>query len=146
LPKPAIFYTNQLSQAKAIKFVMQTSKTFRPATGRSSFSPRFFAFLLAFSLQPLAFSSPYAFTAPATMVTGPTAVLNGMATPNGLPTAAWFEWGTSAAYGNQTGSLDAGSGTGVVWLTNQITGMVSTNDYHFRLAVSNSVGVAIILA
>jgi hypothetical protein len=85
--------------------------------------------------------SPFAFTQPATSVTGTSAQLNGMATPNGPPTTAWFEWGTSAGYGNQTPPASVGGSFNVVYVTNQINGLVMNQPYHFRLVVSNVVGV-----
>jgi len=85
--------------------------------------------------------SPFAFTQPATSVTGTSAQLNGMATPNGPPTTAWFEWGTSAGYGNQTPPVSVGGSFNVVYVTNQINGLVMNQPYHFRLVVSNIVEV-----
>jgi hypothetical protein len=85
--------------------------------------------------------SPYAFTQPATSVTGTSAQLNGMATPNGPPSVAWFEWGTSTGYGNQTPPVSVGGGFNVVYVTNQISGLLMHQPYHFRLVVSNLLGV-----
>jgi subtilisin-like proprotein convertase family protein len=85
--------------------------------------------------------SPFAFTQPATSVTGTSAQLNGMATPNGPPTTAWFEWGTSAGYGNQTPPASVGGSFNVVYVASPINGLVMNQPYHFRLVVSNVVGV-----
>ena len=85
--------------------------------------------------------SPFAFTQPATSVTGTSAQLNGMATPNGPPTTAWFEWGTSATYGNQTPPVSVGGSFNVVYVPSQINGLVMNQPYHFRLVVSNVLGV-----
>jgi subtilisin-like proprotein convertase family protein len=84
---------------------------------------------------------PFAFTQPATSVTGTSAQLNGMATPNGPPTTAWFEWGTSATYGNQTPPVSVGGGYNVVYVPSQINGLVMNQPYHFLLVVSNVLGV-----
>ncbi len=84
-------------------------------------------------------AGPYAFTQPAQAVTGPTAQLNGMATPNGLPTVAFFEWGTNTAYtGAPTPAVPVGTGFTVVYVTNQLTGLVPGVPYHYRLVVSNA--------
>ncbi len=83
----------------------------------------------------------FAFTQPAQSVTGTGAQLNGMATPNGPPTTAWFEWGTSAAYGNQTPPVYVGGSYSVVHVTSPITNLVMNQPYHFRLVVSNAIGV-----
>ena len=85
---------------------------------------------------------PYAFTQPAYAITGTSAQLNGMATPNGLPATAWFQWGTSTAYGNQTPPVSVGSGANVVYVSNTISGLLPNVPYHFRLVVTNALGTA----
>ncbi len=85
---------------------------------------------------------PFTFTMPATLLTGPGAQLNGMATPNGLSSVAWFEYGTSSTYGQQTTPVGVGSGSMVIYVTNQIIALNTNQPYHFRLDVSNSLGVA----
>ena len=86
-------------------------------------------------------NAPFAYTEPASLVTGGTASLNGMATPNLLPSAAWFQWGATRSYGNQSTPASIGSGSSVVWVTNQISGLTTGLTYHFQLVVSNSLGV-----
>jgi len=90
-----------------------------------------------FDLLPTA----YAFTEPAQLVTGTNAQLNGMATPNGYFSTAWFQWGTNTFYGNSTPPFPVGSGSNVVYTTRPISGLVTNVPYHFRLVVSNAVGV-----
>ncbi len=85
---------------------------------------------------------PFAATLPATLATGASAQLNGMATPNGAPATAWFEWGTSPSYGIVTPPVNVGSNFNVIFVTNQIAGLVTNLPYHFRLVVSNALGVA----
>jgi subtilisin-like proprotein convertase family protein len=82
----------------------------------------------------------YAYTEPAQLVTGTNAQLNGFATPNGYPSTAWFEWGTNTLYGNSTTPTNVGSGYSVVYVTNSIP-TVTNVPYHFRLVVSNVLGV-----
>ena len=84
---------------------------------------------------------PFAFTQPAYAVTGTSAQLNGMATPNGLPATAWFQWGTTTAYGNQTPPVSVGTGSNVVYTTSPISGLLPNVPYHFRLVVSNALTV-----
>ncbi len=98
--------------------------------------------ILAWALASHGAGAPYATTQPAREITGMEAVLTGMATANQADTRAWFEWGTSTNYQNQTAPVDIGDGNGVVWVTNQLTGLDSTLVYHCRLVASNSVGVA----
>jgi subtilisin-like proprotein convertase family protein len=85
--------------------------------------------------------APYAFTEPATLVRGNSAQLNGMATPNGAAATAWFEWGPSVNYGLATTATNIGTNYNVVFITNSITGLMLNVPYHFRLVVSNAVGV-----
>ncbi|HXI69856.1 MAG TPA: S8 family serine peptidase [Verrucomicrobiae bacterium] len=93
-----------------------------------------------FTVFVSAVSAPFAFTEPAQAVTGGNAQLNGMATPNGLSATAWFQWGTTTNYGNLTPAVNVGAGYNVVYVTNQITGLLTNVPYHFRLVVSNLVG------
>jgi len=83
-------------------------------------------------------AAPYAFTEPATFVTGTSARINGMATPNGAATTVWFEWGPSRFYGFSTPPVSVGAGVSVVFVTNDISGLVANQLYHCRLVVSNA--------
>ena len=93
-----------------------------------------------FDLVP-SIPGPFAFTQPAYAVTGTNAQLNGMATPNVLPATAWFQWGTTTAYGNQTPPVSVGTGPNVVYTESQISGLLPNVPYHFRLVVSNALTV-----
>ena len=95
----------------------------------------------SFTVTVLSVFAPFVFTQPATSVTGTNAQLNGMATPNGLPTTVWFEWGTSALYGNQTPPVGVGNSMNVVYAPSQISGLTMNVPYHFRMVASNFVGV-----
>jgi hypothetical protein len=64
-----------------------------------------------------------------------------MATPGGYPSTAWFQWGTSTSYGNQTPPVSVGSGFSVVYTNAVITGLTPGVVYHFRLVLSNAVGI-----
>jgi hypothetical protein len=83
---------------------------------------------------------PVAVTQPADQFMPGSARLNGQANPNGSPTLAWFEWGTSLAYGNVTPPQSVGSGSNAVGLSNVIVGLASGTDYHFRARASNAFG------
>ena len=87
--------------------------------------------------------TPFAYTEPAQLVTGTSAQLNGFATPNGYPSTAWFQWGTNTAYGQSTLPAPVGGGSivyNVFYITNSIS-IVTNVPYHFRLVVSNVLGV-----
>ena len=85
---------------------------------------------------------PVAVTQPADQFMPGSARLNGQAHPNGSPTLAWFEWGTSLAYGNVTPPQSVGSGSNFVGFSNGLVGLVSGTDYHFRARASNAFGFA----
>src|SRR5687768_7141953 len=84
--------------------------------------------------------APTAVTQPADQFMPGSARLNGLASPYGLPTLAWFEWGTSLAYGNVTPPLSVGSGNNVVGFSNVLAGLVIGTEYHFRARASNAFG------
>ena len=77
---------------------------------------------------------PVAVTQPAEQSMPGSARLNGQANPNGSPTLAWFEWGTSLAYGNVTPPQSVGSGSNAVGLSNVIVGLSSGDGLSFRAA------------
>jgi hypothetical protein len=81
-------------------------------------------------------------TQPADQFMPGSARLNGQVNPIGSPTLAWFEWGTSLAYGNTTPPLSVGSGRIDVGFSNVLTGLVSGTDYYFRSVASNAFGLA----
>ena len=84
---------------------------------------------------------PQASTLPATGVSPNSATLNGSVNPNGWPTTAWFQWGTTANYGNLTSVTALGSGTTILPLSVPLAGLTSGVTYHFRLAATNDNGV-----
>jgi subtilisin-like proprotein convertase family protein/sugar lactone lactonase YvrE len=97
-------------------------------------------FGLAFALAP-----PLSETLPATLVTGASAQLNGFATPNGSPAYAWFDVGLSNNnYNIQTplSKVLISGGNNVIFVTNPISALLPNRVYHYRLAVSNVLGVA----
>ena len=85
-------------------------------------------------------------TLPPTVVTnaasnfGQTAArLNGTADPNGTSTSAWFEWGTTTAYGNVTSIENVNSGTSPVAYNRDLSALQCGTTYHYR-AVAYNVG------
>ena len=85
---------------------------------------------------------PEVYTLSAIAVTATTATLNGTVNPNGLPTTAWFEWGTTANYGNLTSVTALGSGTTALPLSAPLAGLTPGVTYHFRIAATNDYGLA----
>jgi photosystem II stability/assembly factor-like uncharacterized protein len=87
-------------------------------------------------------TGPSASTNPATIITSSSANLNGIANPNGLATSAYFEWGTTTAYGNVTSVQSLGSGTTDVPVSASISGLAAGTTYHFRAVATNSQGTS----
>ena len=69
-----------------------------------------------------------------------TALLRGRLMPNGRSAAAFFEWGTSTAYGNQTPSTPLGAGYEFVPLSKRVTGLICDRTYHYRIVGQSSAG------
>src|SRR6185503_19050000 len=86
-------------------------------------------------------SRPGATTLAADPLSNTSAQLRGQVNPRGLPATAWFEWGTSLAYGNVTPPQSVGSGDYAVGLSNVIAGLVVGAEYHFRARASNALGL-----
>jgi len=82
---------------------------------------------------------PSVSTGAATHILSSSALLNGTVTPNGTETSYYFQWGPSTAYGSQTPTVSAGSGSTKVKVGQAISGLQAGVSYHFRLVgVTNS--------
>jgi hypothetical protein len=77
----------------------------------------------------------------ASNVSGTGATLNGTVNPNGTDTTAYFNYGTSTAYGTATVSQDLGSGTSPVSFSSAaLTGLQPNTTYDYQLVtVANGV-------
>ena len=84
--------------------------------------------------------SPTVVTSAASGIGETVARLNGTADPNGASTSAWFQWGTSTAYGNTTTPNSAGSGTSPVSFNADLGALACGTTYHFRAVAQNSGG------
>ncbi len=82
---------------------------------------------LAVTKSPVAFGSA-------------SAALKGFVIPNGPSATAWFEWGTNLNYGSKTTSTNV-SGKSLVNVSTGIGGLLPGVTYHYRVAVSNALGV-----
>ena len=60
--------------------------------------------------------------------------------PNGLDTTYYWQYGTTTAYGQQTASVDAGSGTAAATVNTTLTGLAQNSTYHHRLVATNADG------
>ena len=62
-------------------------------------------------------------TMAASNITSSTALLNGSVNPKGAPTTAWFEWGTTTAYGSSTATVNLGASNVALNITLGLTGL-----------------------
>lgn len=95
---------------------------------------------LNFQLVPLAV--PVVTTQAATSVAATTVTLNGNVNPQGFATTYAFDWGTTTGYGNSTTTYSAGSGTSVVPVSTDLTGLTGGTLYHYRLKATNINGTS----
>jgi hypothetical protein len=76
----------------------------------------------------------------ATAVSGSGATLMATVAPNFFATEAWFEYGTTIAYGLTLPAHALGNGTEPVDFQNSIGGLMPHRHYYFRLTATNSDG------
>jgi photosystem II stability/assembly factor-like uncharacterized protein len=75
-------------------------------------------------------------------VTTTTADLAGWANPMGTSATAFFEYGTTRAYGTATPATALGEGTEWVPVTASLSGLSHATTYHFRLVAQSAEGMA----
>jgi len=75
-------------------------------------------------------------------VSGTAATLTGTVNPNGSPTTAWFEWSALSNLGSLslTPPQAVGSGTTVVPISGDLTGLSPGTTYYYHVVASNSAG------
>ena len=76
-------------------------------------------------------------------VTDNSAMPSGSVNPNGLPTSAYFEWGTTTAYGSSTPAQSLAAGTTSTPVVASLDGLARNTTYHFRIVATNGAGTAI---
>jgi hypothetical protein len=76
----------------------------------------------------------------ATTIGATGATLAGGVYPNGLDTTYYWQYGSTAAYGQQTSTVDVGAGAAPAAASGQLTGLSPGVTYHYRLVAANSDG------
>ena len=85
-------------------------------------------------------TSPTATTSAASNISTTSATVNGSVNPNGLSTQANFEYGLTTNYGTTTSAQSVGSGTSATSVTANLSGLVPSLTYHYRVTASSSCG------
>lgn len=84
--------------------------------------------------------APVAATVAATAITKASATLNASVNPNGTATTYYFQYGTSANYGQTTAVKSAGSGTSAIQAAVNVSGLTSNTTYYYRVVAKNASG------
>jgi hypothetical protein len=84
--------------------------------------------------------APTATTGQATGITLTGATLSATVNPNNAATTAYFQYGTSASYGEQTVTQSVGSGGTNHTVTATLAGLTPGTQYHFRVVASSASG------
>lgn len=89
-----------------------------------------------------AVAAPTVTTTQASGVHPTSATANGVVNPNGTATNWYIQYGlsTNAAYGSQTASKSAGSGTNGTKVAASLVGLTPASSYHYRVVASSSAG------
>jgi hypothetical protein len=92
-----------------------------------------------------AVAPPTVATGAATDITTTGAQLEGTVNPNNNPTSSFFEYGTTASYGQGAPSTSAhdGNGTEPVTASAALAGLQPGTLYHYRLVATNGVGTRV---
>ena len=91
------------------------------------------------SVSGVTTSAPVVVTEGATNITEDSATLNGTVDPGNAVTVAYFEYGTTTAYGD-TVYIAQGSLTSAATVTADIAGLMASTEYHYRLVAQNFLG------
>lgn len=87
-------------------------------------------------------AAPTATTDPASSVNVSSAQLNGTLNPGGAtaqyPVSYFFQWGTTAAYGNVTSTVAGNTGSASTAVSANLSGLSANTTYHFRLVATNT--------
>ncbi len=84
---------------------------------------------------------PVAMTKSSGGVAGSSATLQGSVIPNAPSAAVWFDWGTNSSYGSRS-TVTNTAGNSIVTVRTAIGGLQPRVVYHYRVAVSNALGIA----
>lgn len=92
------------------------------------------------TLNALTQQPPTVTTGAAASLGQTSATLKGLVNPNGASTTAYFQWGLTASYGNNTSTQNIGAGTSNVAVDKALTNLACGTIYHYWIVGMNSGG------
>jgi hypothetical protein len=92
--------------------------------------------------KPPKLKPPHAATERALHAGETTVELDGTVNPHGMETTCYFQYGTTTAYGAQTPTAVAGSGTTGVKVSQAISGLQAGTTYHYRIVAIGAGGTS----
>ncbi len=87
--------------------------------------------------------APSAATLGVSSLTYSSVVLHGRVNPHGQATNYMFEYGPTRKYGSQSPLSAAGSGTGLIDVSQSVTGLAPLTAYHYRVVALSPAGAAV---
>lgn len=87
--------------------------------------------------------APSAATLGVSSLTYSSVVLHGRVDPHGQATNYMFEYGPTRKYGSQSPLSAAGSGTGLITVTQPVSGLTPLTTYHYRVVALSPAGAAL---
>ena len=95
-------------------------------------------FTLAITVMlPAAFGAPSYLGKAVSGLSYKGATVNAAVNPNGVAASAYYEYGTGAGYGSQTGPQNLGGGTQDVKVSAALAGLAADTTYHYRVVMTN---------
>lgn len=91
----------------------------------------------------VAAGAPTATTGSSSAVTDTQATVAGTVNPQGQLASYAFQYGTTTAYGQQTASTSAGSGSADVPVRADLAGLTPGTTYHYRVIATNATGTTV---
>ncbi len=79
----------------------------------------------------------------ATDITQTSARLGAVVNPIGSATTVYFQWGTTAQYGQQTAVQNLAAGLLAVTVNADLSALTPNSDYHFRVVATNAQGTSV---
>lgn len=101
------------------------------------------ALVLITASTALAATKPTATTGGHSALTPTSVTLLGKVNPQGSQTSYYFQYGTTKAYGTQTGPTAGGNGTATSNASAAIVGLTPNTTYHYRIVAVNVAGTTL---